>query len=81
MSNEQRETHAKRLLEDQLFVESFELLKKQLVSEWMHTETHEIEKRESLHLSIKLVDRLYAHIESVLETGQIAQSLHKHPYI
>ena len=81
MSNEQRETHAKRLLEDHLFVESFDILKKQLVSEWMHTEPNEIDKREALHLSIKLVDRLYAHIESVLETGQIAQSLSKHPYI
>ena len=81
MSNEQRETHAKRLLEDKLFTESFEILKKQLVSEWMHTEPDEIDKREALHLSIKLVDRLYAHIESVLETGQIAQSLNQHPHI
>jgi len=81
MSNEQRETHAKRLLEDQLFIESFDILKKQLVSEWMHTEIHELEKRESLHLSIKLVDRIYAHIESVLETGQISRSITKHPYI
>ena len=81
MSNEQRETHAKRLLEDQLFVESFEVLKQQLVSEWMHTDPLEIDKREAIHLSIKLVDRLYAHIESVLETGQISRSLTKHPYI
>jgi len=81
MSNEQRETHAKRLLEDKLFVESFEILKQQLITEWMHTEVHESDKREHIHISIKLVDRLYAHIESVLETGQIAQSLERHPFI
>lgn len=78
---EHRETHAKRLLEDKLFIESFEVLKKQLVSEWMHTDPLEIDKREAIHLSIKLVDRIHAHIESVMETGQIAQSLKQHPYI
>ena len=68
-----REEEAKRILESDLFNESFEEMKSQLMSEWLHTAPDEKDKRESLYLSMHLTDRLYAHLSSVLETGQMAQ--------
>jgi phage regulator Rha-like protein len=68
-----KEEEAKRILESDLFNESFEEMKAQLMSEWLHTAPDEKDKRESLHLQVHLADRLYAHLSSILETGQMAQ--------
>ena len=81
MDREQREQHAKDILDNPLFREAFEEVKNQIVSEWVHSELNDIDKRESLHLSIKLLDRLYAHVESVLETGQMDRMIKNHPFI
>ena len=81
LSNELRETHAKRLLEDPLFVEAFTMTKEQLINEWLHTEPLDIDKREALHLSVHLTDRILAHITSVLESGQMAEIQRNHPFI
>ena len=66
-----REEEAKRILESDLFNESFEEMKAQLMSEWQNTAPDEKDERESLYLSIHLADRIYAHLCSVLETGQM----------
>jgi len=73
MTDEVRETHAKRLLEDKLFQSSIEGLKTQLMHEWAATNQHDIDSREQIWLEIKLVDRLVAHLQSILEEGQITK--------
>ena len=75
MSNELREEHAKRLIKDPLFQESFVTLKDQLMNEWMHSQHLDVERRESLWLSVKLVDRLKALFESIAETGKMSEFL------
>ena len=81
LSNELRETHAKRLLEDPLFIEAFDSVKKQLINEWLHSEPFDTDRREALHQSVHLVDRLHAHISSVLETGHMAELQRNQPFI
>ena len=81
MNNESREIQARRLLDDPLFIEAFDSVKEQLISEWLHSESFDTNRRESLHTAIKLVDRLHAHISSVLETGQVAELRRNHPFI
>ena len=76
-----REIRAKQLIEDELFQEAFDATKEQLINEWLNTEPFDNERRESLHRSVKLVDRIYAHVTSVLETGQVAQLQRNHPFI
>jgi len=73
MSAELRQEHAKRLLEDDLFVESIQGLKDQLLHEWQVTSQHDIESREQIWLEIKLVDRLVGHLTSIFEEGQITK--------
>ena len=75
MSNELREEHAKRLLNDPLFVEAFELLEKNLLNSWSVSGVNEIDTREQLWLSLRLLERIRLHLTSIIETGDMAKKL------
>jgi hypothetical protein len=75
MSNEIREEHAKRLLTDPLFVEAFEVLEKNLLNSWSVSGVNEIEAREQIWLSLRLLDRIRLHLTSIVETGDMAKKL------
>ena len=82
MDNEQRERQAKNLLENELFKESFEILKKDLMTRWENSGSLELEARESIWLAMRLLDRLEGHLTSIIETGQMAKILEEqHPFI
>lgn len=71
MSNELRSEHAKRILEDKLFVASMQGLRDTLVEQWKITDKHDIDAREQIWLELKMVDRFEGHLQSILEEGQI----------
>ena len=75
MSNELREEHAKRLLNDPLFVEAFELLEKNLLNSWSSSGVNEIDTREQIWLSLRLLERIRLHLTSIIETGDMAKKL------
>ena len=82
MTPEERERRAKALMSDPLFIESFETLKKELLGQWEHSGSTDIDARESIWLAIRLLDRIHGHIQSVVETGHMAEVLEKqHPYL
>jgi len=76
-----REAEARKILNSPLYQESFEELKRQLLLEWGQTLPGDIETRESLYTSVKLVDRINAHFESVLESGEIDRIRETYPHI
>ena len=69
MNDEQREGKARALLDDPIFNEAFDTLKKDLMSRWEHSGSNELEARESIWLAMRLLDRVHAHITSIVETG------------
>ena len=82
MSDEQREEHAKRLLSDELLNEAFDVLKKDLMSRWNASGSAELEARESIWLAMRLLDKLYGHVQSIVETGHMNKVMEKqHPFI
>jgi phosphomevalonate kinase len=82
MNNEERLGRANALLNDPLFSEAFEVLKKDLLNRWESSGSTEVEARESIWLAMRLLDRIHAHITSVVETGRMADILDKqHPFI
>tara|TARA_R110000824_G_scaffold143026_1_gene310442 strand:- start:764 stop:1012 length:249 start_codon:yes stop_codon:yes gene_type:complete len=82
MTPEERERRAKALMSDPLFIESFEELKKELLGQWEHSGSTDIDARESIWLAIRLLDRIHGHIRSIIETGHMAEVLDKqHPYL
>jgi len=82
MSDEYREEKAKNLLSNELFNEAFEVLRKDLMIRWEASGSTELEARESIWLAMRLLDKLYGHITSIVETGHMNKVLEKqHPFI
>jgi hypothetical protein len=82
MNEGERVGKAKNLLNDVLFNEAFEVLRKDLLSRWEASGSTEVEARESIWLAMRLLDRIHAHISSIVETGRMADILDKqHPFI
>jgi len=82
MNEEEREVSAKRLLNDPLFAEAFTVLRQDLMDRWNQSGTSELEARESIWLAMRLLDKLYLHVQSIVETGHMNKVLEKqHPFI
>ena len=82
MTKDERERRAKNLLEDPLLNEAFDVLRKELMSEWEHSGSHNLDQRESIWLAVRLLERIRGHISSIVETGHMAKILEKqHPHI
>ena len=71
MSDDHREERAKNLLQNELFNEAFDVLRKDLMSRWEASGSTELEARESIWLAMRLLDKLYGHITSIVETGHM----------
>ena len=82
MSDDHREERAKSLLSNPLFNEAFDVLKEDLINRWNASGSREVEARESIWLAMRLLDRLYGHINSIVETGHMNKVMEKqHPFI
>ena len=82
MDDEQREERAKNLLSNDLINESFEVLREDLMARWNASGTAELEARESIWLAMRLLDKLYGHITSIVETGHMNKVMERqHPFI
>ena len=82
MDTEERERRANDLLKDELFNEAFEVIRKDLMDRWNASGSTELEARESIWLAMRLLDRLYGHVKSIVETGHMNKVLEKqHPFI
>ena len=82
MSDLQREEKAQNLLNNELFQEAFEVLKKDLMDRWSASGSTELEARESIWLAMRLLDKIHGHLTSIVETGHMNKILDKqHPFI
>ena len=81
-SDEERARQAQNLLSNELFVESFNVLKEDLMNRWSSSGSADLEARESIWLAMRLLDKIHGHITSIIETGHMNKILEKqHPYI
>ena len=77
-----REEEAKRLLQNELFVEAFDTLEKELLLSWSRTGSADVSQRESCWVATRLLERIKSHITSIVETGPMAKVVEKqHPHI
>jgi len=75
MSDELREEHARRLLNDKLFNEAFDLLAESIHNTWINSSVHDVDSREQAWLSLRLLERIKLHLTSIVETGEMAKKL------
>ena len=78
MSNQIREEQAKRLLNDELFKEAFSTLEKNLLDSWNSSGVSEVEAREQIWLSLRLLERIRLHLTAIVETGYMAKKLREY---
>ena len=82
MNDELREEKAKRILQDPLYIESFDIMKEDLMNRWNSSGSLELEARESIWLAMRLLDKIQGHLKSIIETGHMAKIMDKqHPFI
>ena len=68
-----RADEAKRLLDNPLFKEAFSTIREELIKHLLNTRVAEELERDRLYITIKALDLVQQHIQSVLETGKLAE--------
>jgi hypothetical protein len=71
MDQDQRTSAAARILDDKVFIEAWDLIRKEILIGWEHSSDQDIQTREELWLSLKLLSRLKSHFESIVTTGKM----------
>ena len=66
-----REQLVRDLLENPLYEESIEELKKQVLLEWINTTRDDIKGREQLWIELRLIDKVYNHFHVILQEGKM----------
>ena len=70
-----REARAKNLLNDPLYKEAFEKLEEEINNTWYNSSVKDVESREQLWLSLRLLERLRLHLTSIVESAEMAKKL------
>lgn len=67
-----RGERARLLLTDPLLAEAFDKLDTEFQNAWRDSPARDVEGRETLWLTLRLLSQVKAHLSSVVETGQLA---------
>jgi hypothetical protein len=67
-----RGRHAQQLLEDDLFREAFRVIREEMLRAWEESPARDVEGRETLYLSLKMLERVRGYLQEVAATGQLA---------
>ena len=70
-----RGEQAVALLNHPLLREAFDKIKSELTDAWISSPARDVEGRESLYLSLKLLNQVESHMTSVINTGKMAEVL------
>lgn len=75
----ERGNRAKRILEDDLWLEAWAAIEANLLSGWRNSPARDAEGREALWMALKLAEQVRTLFESHMRTGQMAEmQLEKH---
>jgi hypothetical protein len=70
----QRGENARRILDDPLFIEAVETIRKEIEEQWQKSPARDTEGRERLYLAHKMLDKIEGHLQTVLASGKLAQA-------
>lgn len=68
-----RAERARLLLAEPLLIEAFETISQELTQAWQNSPARDVDGRETLWLSLKLLTQVQQHLISVMESGKMAQ--------
>jgi hypothetical protein len=67
-----RAAHAQRLMDDPLLIEALANIRHQAINAWQATATADQQQREIAWLTVKVVNRIEAELQSIIDEGKIA---------
>jgi len=70
----QRGENARRILDDPLFIEAIATIRDEINARWQSSPVRDVDGRERLYLSRKLLDKIEGHLQSVMASGRLAQA-------
>ena len=72
-NDQQRGEQAKRILEDEIFVEAVQKIRQDLQIEWLNSDLQNTEQRENIFVMRRMLEVVLMQIQSVMETGKIVK--------
>lgn len=69
-----RGEEARQLLEHPLLAEAFQTIRNEVTEQWQSSPARDVEGREKLWLTLRLLNRLEGQLQSVVETGKVARA-------
>lgn len=67
-----RADRAKRIVEDELYQESFEVVRKHILKKWQETGPGQAEEREDLYRQLMLLEKLKGTLTYYMQNGTLA---------
>ena len=71
----QRGDQAKRILEDDLFIEAVQKIRSDLNQEWLNSDLKNSEQRENIFVMRRMLELVVMQLQSVMETGKIIKKI------
>lgn len=68
----QRGHRAKQILEDEIFIESVNKIRTELMNQWLNSDETSSEQRENIFRMRRMLEVVLMQLQSVLETGKLA---------
>ena len=72
-NDQQRGEQAKRILEDEIFVEAVQKIRQDLQIEWLNSDLQNTEQRENIFVMRRMLEVVLVQLQSVMETGKLSQ--------
>lgn len=67
-----RANRAKEVIENEIYIEAFDMIHKEIADQWTNSPARDREGRESLWLMQKLLTRLQTALQSTMDAGKLA---------
>jgi len=66
-----RSDQAKRILQDEIFIEAVQKIRSDLNLEWLNSDLKNSEQRENIFVMRRMLELVVMQLQSVMETGKI----------
>lgn len=71
-------SRAKEVLENEQFQAAFQAIETEIITQWKNSPARDRDGRESLWTYLSLLNKVQAHLKSVMETGKLAELEREH---
>lgn len=68
-----RGVKAREILDSEIYLEAYDTLRQEIIDQWQQSPARDVEGREKLYLMLGIIDKLRATMQTIMESGKLAQ--------